>query len=259
MPLDDLSLTPASGRVPEEPQVEAMTRILRLPTHSVRQARSIVRLQLDRLSPLPPSEVLFDLVRLRDDGAEGVFALGILRRALLRDPALASRRTIAVRRIVEDAEVVFRFRNAAAASDWEARWLRHAPQAALIGLGVAAVMLAGQLRADQWRERRVPEIAAAQRAAAVQARMRREQQAAQGEWLALERTDAATRLLCVSSRVQAAAPSGLLVASLSVSPDQVSLAAPDSKAAERLTAAGGEILEGGGEPATVRFAAEVCG
>ena len=62
------------------PPLDVMIRVLRLPTRSRRQARNIARLQLDRLSPLPPGEIVYDLVPLRQDGAETVFAMGILRR-----------------------------------------------------------------------------------------------------------------------------------------------------------------------------------
>lgn len=258
MPLDDLSLELRPALADAGPPLEVMTRVLRLPTHSVRQARAIVRLQLDRLSPVPPTEVLLDVVRLRLDGAEGVFGLGLLRRAVLRDPAFASRRTITARRTLDGVDATFRFRNAAAAPDWEARWLARAPRAALVLLGVAGVMLAGQLRADQWRERRLPEIAAAQRAATVQARTGREQQAAQAEWLSLERTDAATRLLCVASRIGSALPGGVSLTAASATSDRVTLGPAEAAGVAALAAAGGEAVAPDGASPSVVFPAEVC-
>ena len=258
MPLDDLSLDLRPAPADAGPTLEVMTRVLRLPTLSAGQARATVRLQLDRLSPVPPAEVLLDVVRLRLDGAEGVFGLGLLRRAVLRDPAFAGRRTITASRTLDGVEATFRFRNAAAASDRETRWLARAPQAALVLLGVASVMLAGQLRADQWRERRLPEIAAAQRAAAVRARTGHEQQAARAEWLSLERTDAATRLLCVASRIASAAPGGVSLTAASATPDQVALGAAEAAGVGGPAAAAGEGVAPDGASPSVVFPAEVC-
>lgn len=257
MPLDHLSLELRPAPADGEPTVEVMTRVLRLPTHSMRQARAIVRLQLDRLSPVPPTEVLFDIVRLRVDGAEGVFGLGLLRRAVLRDPAFAGRRAITASRTLDGVTAIFRFRNAAAAPDWEARWLARAPHAALVLLGIAGVLLAGQLRVDQWRERRLPEIAAAQRAAALQARTGREQQEARAEWLSLERTDAATRLLCVASRIGSAVPGGVSLTTAAATTDRVTLGPAEAAGVASLTAVGGEAAPGGASPSVV-FPAEVC-
>ncbi len=261
MPLDDLTLdlTPAHPQ-PTAPALEVMTRVLRLPTRSPRQARAIVRLQLDRLSPLPAADTLFDLVALRQDASETFYALGILRRAALSDPAFSSQRTVTLARSVEGEQVVFRFRNAGAVDDREARWLKQAPRAALICLGIAAVALAGQLRAEQWRERRLPEIAAEKRLAAQQTRLDVQQAEARAEWTALERTDAATRYLCVAGRVGAVLPGGLPVASAAADALSVTLNLVPGAPLPALIAAGAAPPVGGSRTQTgsVVFPREVC-
>jgi hypothetical protein len=259
MPFDDLALelTPAPTPVPA---LEVMVRVLRLPTRAPRQARAIVRMQLDRLSPLPASETLFDLVPLRQDGGETVYALGIVRRATLGDPAFTSQRTVTATRPVEGEEVVFRFRNAGAVDDREARWLKHAPRLALVCLGLAAVALAGQLRADQWRERRLPEIAAGKRLAAQQTRLAEQQASARADWAALERADAATRYLCVAGRIGSAVPRGLAVRSATADPHTVTLTVgPGTDLAVLVTAGAAQPV--GGDPSgasSVVFPREVC-
>jgi len=261
MPLDDLALdlTPAHAP-PPAPALDVMTRVLRLPTRAPRQARAIVRLQLDRLSPLPAADTLFDLVALRQDGGETVYALGILRRAALHDPAFSSQRTVTLARSVEGEDVVFRFRNAGAVDDREARWLKQAPRTALICLGIAAVALAGQLRAEQWRERRLPEIATEKRLIAQQARLDEQQSSARTEWMALERTDAATRYLCVAGRIGAALPGGVAVTSAAAHSQTVTLNyGPGSNVPALVTA--GATPPTGNDPAqagSVVFPREVC-
>lgn len=261
MPLDDLTLElNTTPRPAPAPELEVMTRVLRLPTRSPRQARSIVRMQLDRLSPLPASDTTFDLVALRQDVGETVYALGILRRSVLADAAFASQRTVAVTRSIEDQDVVFRFRNAGAVDDREARWLRHAPKVAILCLGLTAVALAGDLRAEQWRERRLPEIAAAKRLAAQEVRQAGEQASARTDWAALERADAATRFLCVGGRIRAAAPAGVAVTSATADPQQVTLTMAGANGAA-LANAGGRAAPGAdpNRPGPVVFPREVCG
>lgn len=261
MPLDDLALdlTPTPSPTPA-PALEVMTRVLRLPTRAPRQARAIVRMQLDRLSPLPAADTLFDLVALRQEAGETVYALGIVRRAALAGDAFSAQRTVTVTRSVEDQTVVFRFRNAGAVDDREARWLRHAPRTALISLGLAAVALAGNLRTEQWRERRMPEIAAEKRLIAQQARLAEQQASARTEWTALERTDAATRYLCVAGRVGAALPGGLAVTSAAADQHTVTLNHGPGSNVPALVAAGATPPTGG-DPAragSVVFPREVC-
>ncbi len=258
MPLDDLSL---DLKPPPAPELEVMTRVLRLPTPSVRQARSIVRLQLDRLSPLPAAETLFDLAPLGQEAGETLYALGILRRSALADPAFGAQRLIAVSKTVGGRDVMFRFRNAGAVDDRETRWLQHAPKAAMVCLGLAAVALAGQLRAAEWRERRLPEIAAEQRLAARETRLAAEQAAARAEWMSLERADAATRYLCAATRIAAARPGGVAVTGAAADPQRVTVTlAPGSDAG-----ALGTALDLPGAPAptdqtpALTFPSEVCG
>lgn len=259
MPLDHLNLdltsppsaaldAPTAPDVPAapRPEPEVMTRVLRLPTRSRRQARSIVKMQLDRLSPLPAAETLFDLAPMRQEGAETVYALGILRRRVLFDPAFADQRMVSAVREIEGVEVTFRFRNVGAVHDREVRYLKHAPRAALIALAVSAVALAANIRAETWREQRLPEIAAAQRLANQQARAAEQQTAARAEWTGLERTDAATRFLCVLSRVSEAAPNGLAIVSAAADPQQVTLRTAQGADASGLSRVGA-VTEG---PAT---------
>lgn len=262
MPLDDLTLelNPTPRPAPA-PVLEVMTRVLRLPTRSPQQARSIVRMQLDRLSPLPASDTIFDLVALRQEAAETVYALGILRRSTLADPAFASQRTVAVSRSIEDQDVVFRFRNAGAVDDREARWLRHAPKIAIVCLGLAAVALAGNLRAEQWRERRLPEIAAAKRLAAQEARQAGQQASARADWISLERADAATRFLCVGGRIGTALPAGVAVTSATADQQQVTLMMTPGANGAALAAAGGNLPPSisADQSSSVVFPREICG
>ena len=261
MPLDDLALdlTPTRPPMPAA-ALEVMTRVLRLPTRAPRQARAIVRMQLDRLSPLPAADTLFDLVALRQDAGETVYALGILRRAALADAAFSSQRTVAVTRSVEGQDVVFRFRNAGAVDDREARWLKHAPRTALVCLGVAAVALAGNLRAEQWRERRLPEIAAQRRLDAQQARLAGQQASARADWIALDRTDAATRYLCVAGRIAAVLPEGLAVTNAAADAHSVTLNPRPGPGVPALIAAGATPPAGGdpAQPGPVVFPREIC-
>lgn len=260
MPLDDLSLdlTPATAD-PAPPSLEVMTRVLRLPTRSPRQARSIVRMQLDRLSPLPAADTAFDLVALRQEAGETIYALGIIRRSALNDTAFSNQRAVVARRDVEGAAVVFRFQNAGAVDEREARWLAQAPRIALVCLGLAAVALAGNLRAEQWRERRLPEIATAKRVAAQQARTAEQQASARIDWAALERTDAATRYLCVAGRLGAAEPGGVSIARAAADATQVSvlLTRPADAA---LLRSGGELQPGAdpSQPGALVFPRGVC-
>ncbi|HYC98454.1 hypothetical protein [Brevundimonas sp.] len=259
MPFDDLALdlTPAP---PSRPELEVMTRVLRLPTRSVRQARAIVRLQLDRLSPLPAADTVFDLAPLRSDAGETVYALGVLRRSALADPALSDQRTVVVTKTVEGQAVAFRFRNPGVIDDREARWLKHAPKLALVCLGLAAVALAGQLRAEQWRDRRLPEIAAAQRLETRQVRLSGQRAAARAEWASLERTDAATRYLCAAGRIAAVRPGGVAVTGVIADPRRVTLAlAPGTEVAPLIDALGLPApAAGSAGPAAVVFPSEVC-
>lgn len=259
MPSDDSELTLELS--PPAREVEVMTRVLRLPTNSVRQARAIVRMQLDRLSPLPVQSVVFDLVRLQRTGGETTFALGVLRRSALLDPAFSNRRVVTLARSVDGSDVVFRFRNASAVDDRERRWLSHAPKAAALALGLAAVLLAGQIRADRWRELSLPAIAAEQRIAARVARDARDQSAALQDWRSLDRSDAATRLLCVASRIAADDRAPVVLASANSEATQVTLTPVDAAGGARLAAADGkpESIEGAANgPTPVVFGPEVC-
>lgn len=264
MPHDDapLSLRPPlfddAPPTPEAPALEVMTRVLRLPTQSVRQARAIVKMQLDRLSPVPVAETVFDLVLIRPEGAEGLFALGLTRRAGLSGPAFADRRTVTASRVVDAADVMFRFRNPDGVDDRERRLLQHAPKAAMIAVSVTAVLLAGAYRADQWREQKLPELAAQQREAAQAQRAADEQAAGRLQWTALERTDAATRLLCSMDRIRRAGQGQIVpVLSLYAEPDKVGLRV-GSAAADVLARAGATVDQGDGAETAVTFEREVC-
>lgn len=252
MPLDELSLdlTPPTARVPE---LEVMTRTLRLPTASPRQARSIVKLQLDRLSPLPPSEVVFDLVSLKRDGAETIYALGLLRQSALKQSAFAARRVVQVPHLVDGQNVVFRFRNPGVVTDHETRWLAQAPRFALVALGLASVILASSIRIEEWRDRRLPEIAAEQRLNTRQALAARQSQEAWVEWSSMERSDAATRFLCVASLQS---PDPVQITAVTADSNQVAMTPANEADSARLQAVGGTAAEG--TLGLVTFGQEVC-
>ena len=265
---DDLTLSlippPAMADavdIPEPPRLEVMARLIRLPTRSLRQARSIVRMQMDRLSPLPMAEVVFDLVLIRAEGAETLYGLGIIRKGALADPAPGGKSIVEAHRTVEGHPLVFRYRSPNAVNDWELRWLKHAPTAAVLVLGLAAVLWAGQVRSDAWRERRLPEIAAAQRHAAKVARDAEQQSQARGAWLSLDRADAATRLTCVAAALQPAAPGqGLPVTSIQAAPDRVVLTAATDRFSKALADAGGAVVPAGPPPSGIvaTFTSEAC-
>lgn len=263
MPHDDF---PHSLKAPREdaalqaPALEVMARTLRLPTHSARQARAIVKMQLDRLSPVPVAETVYDLALVRTDGADGLFALGITRRAGLSGPAFANKRTVAVTRTVDGASVVFRFRNPDGVDDRERRLLLHAPKAAMIAAGVTAVLLAGAFKADQWREQRLPQLAGEQRQAAQAQRAADEQSGARADWIGLERADAASRLLCVMDRFKRV-DGGQAVPVLSLEADakQVSARATAGSSATTLARAGAKLAKGQGPEADATFGSEICG
>src|SRR5690606_27302935 len=99
-------------------------------------------------------------------------------------------------------------------------------RAALACLGLAAVALAGNIRAEQWRGQRLPEIAAEQRLAAQQARVAEQRASARREWTAMERADASTRFLCAAAQVAAVRRGGVAVASISADAQGVTLALP---------------------------------
>lgn len=258
MPLDDLSLDLTPRAAEPAPAVEVMTRVLRLPTGSPRQARAMVRLQLDRLSPVPSSSVAYDLAMLRREGSETVYALGIVRRSAIENGAPTTRGILQVSQEIEGVDVVFRFRDPDAAGDLETRWLKHAPKAAVLALGVAAIMLAGNLRTEQWRERRLPEIATAQRLAAREAIAQRETAEALKAWTDLTRADAATRFLCVGDVIGSVRPGGIRATNLSADSRHVMLTV-NTGDATALRNQGGDPVPSNGVTTQVVFPETVCG
>tara|TARA_R110002051_G_scaffold41530_7_gene86135 strand:- start:20226 stop:20936 length:711 start_codon:yes stop_codon:yes gene_type:complete len=235
-----------------------MARLLRLPTTSPRQARAIVRLQLDRLSPLPAADTVFDLSFVRKDGSEGVFALGVIRRQTLNDPVFRHQRIVKVPKKIDDTEVVFRFRNPSGVDDRETRLLKHAPLAAAMALGFAAVTLAGNLRAESWRTQRLPEIAEAQRQATRKALHAEQQTQARAEWTALDRSDASTLLLCVLARLDQQTTTAIAVRALALDPEQITVQLPTGGDRHALEAAGAEVGQADDESATATFVKAVC-
>ena len=262
MPHDDLSFSlrppplPAEPSLAAQPELQVMTRLVRLPTRSPRHARRIVALQLDRLSPLPAPDTAYDLVMIRQDGAETLYALGIVRKAHLSDAAYANRRHIVLTRTIEATEVAFRFRNPHAVDDREVRWLKHAPKAAVIALGLALVATAASQRADTWRAQRMVEIAAGQREAAREALDAELQASARADWTGLERTDAATRLLCVSQKVSATGDAPVPLLGYAGEADELVFRLPEGANTAPLLTAGG--IEQG-SPNVIAFGQEICG
>lgn len=243
MPFDQPVVTPFADPPPEptpQAQLEVMTRIVRLPTGSRVQARNIIRLQLDRLSPLPVAEILFDVVPLGRQNDQTLYALGVIRKDALNDPAFQRQRLVEVRRTVEGAEAAFRFRNPFVRSELEARVLRHAPAALVICAGLAALSLAAADRAERWKTQRLPqierEIVLAQRAAEAETA----RNAALTAWAGLERADAATRALCVLTRLEQTGEVWT-VQNIDAQANGVSITFAPPADAERLSAAGASI------------------
>ena len=240
-----------------EDRIPLMTRVMRLPTSSIREARSIVRLQLDRLSPLPASETVFDVVPLQAEQAQGVYAVGILRRALLSSPPYDTRAVLTLTRDVEGRSVTFRFRNAGATSEAEARYLKHAPHALMIALGIAAVCLSIQVKAADWRDQQLPAIASEARALNVAQRDNRNQTEARAEWMALERRDAATRILCLDARLgEPERPA--VIRHLRADADRLTVVTNTEAEQSRLQSVGGQPVSAGDPTAGLVFEDREC-
>lgn len=225
---------------PKEPAV--MARMVRLPTQSIRQARSIVKLQLDRLSPVAAADAVFDLVLLRTEGAEGVYALGVVRKGALEGlPNEASALQIA--RMVEGAEVTFRFRRPGAALDFETRWLARAPQVAAIAVGVAVLAVSISFKVSEWRDRALPELAAAERAGTLATRAAGQRLEARDAWLDHERTDGATSILCLNARLTGREPDGgYAIDRISAAAQNTRISSTDASLRIALRALGDEVL-----------------
>lgn len=240
-----------------EDRIPLMTRMMRLPTSSIREARSIVRLQLDRLSPLPASETVFDVVPLQAEKAQGVYAVGILRRAILSSAPYDTRPVLTLTRDVEGRSVTFRFRNADATSEFEARYLKHAPHALMIALGIAAVSLSIQVKAGEWRDREMPEVASQARALNVAQRDNRNQTEARAEWLALERRDAATQVLCLGARLGEFNPPAV-VRQLRADADRLTVVSTSEADQSRLRSVGAQPFSAADPTAGLKFEDRAC-
>ena len=237
-----------------------MARMVRLPTQSVRQARSIVKLQLDRLSPVPAADAIFDLVLLRAEGAEGVYALGVVRKGALEGlPDEAS--TLQIMRKVEGAEITFRFRRPGAALEFETRWLAHAPQVAAIAVGVAALAVSAGFKVGEWRDRALPELAAAERAGNLARRAGGQTLEARDAWLDHQRTDGATRILCLNARLTGRAPSGgYTIDGLSADARNTRISSTDASLKSALATLGdGVLITDDADGFVADLGSEVCG
>lgn len=247
MPHDRLKLDPT-------PDLAVMTRVLRLPTGSTRQARKIVKLQLDRLSPIPAGEALWDLILLRLDGAEGVFALGLIRKSELNpdEPQRSARRP------VDDQEVVFQFRNGQAASFQEAKLISRAPGWVLTALCAAALSLSIAAKADEWRDLRLSEIARDMRDQRKFVRDHEAEEQARKAWTAVSETDAALQWLCLATRLRQDQAAPTAVASLETTPNGTVLITRDATALPRLQALGAEFAPSSDGTTRVTISPEVC-
>lgn len=262
MPNDDPSLTPslpAQRECTGRPVLNVMARIIRLPTSSRREALKIVRLQLDRLSPIPVVETVFDLAMIDRELSQGVFALGLIRRSALSDPIHAASRQITVRQNVEGHAVIFRFRNASAASNWERRWLAKAPILAPWMAGVAVVTLAGAMQSGAWREVRATQAADDGREYELQIRRVRDQAGARRDWKDLETVDAATRLSCVLARVGPTQGPRLGISRMSADADSVRMTLTHAADRDRLAVLGADTSGGAPGSTTAIFGSDVCG
>lgn len=251
-------LTPAAA--PDEgvdDRIPVMTRLMRLPTSSIREARSIVRLQLDRLSPLPSAETVFDVVSVRAEEGQGVYAIGILRRAILSTPPYDARPVLSLTRDVDGRRVTFRFRNAGATSEMEARYLRHAPHALMMALGVAALALSVHTKVQDWHDARLPEIAAETRARNLAVREGGYQVEARSDWMALERRDAATQILCLGSRL-GEVDRPIAINHLRADADRVTLGARQDADQTRMRAAGAQPVSAADPTAGQMFEDRAC-
>lgn len=238
-------------------RIPVMTRLMRLPTNSIREARSIVRLQLDRLSPLPSAETVFDVVSVRTEEGQGVYAVGILRRAILSTPPYDARPVLSLTRDVDGRRVTFRFKNAGATSEFEARYLRHAPHALMMALGIAALALSVHVKVQDWHDARLPEIAAETRARNLAVREGGYQIEARSAWMALERRDAATQILCLGSRL-GEVDRPIAISHFRADADRVTLGARQEADQARMRAAGAQAVSAADPTAGQMFEDRAC-
>lgn len=251
-------LIPAAAPDEEaDDRIPVMTRLMRLPTRSVREARSIVRLQLDRLSPLPSAETVFDVVSVRSEAGQGVYAVGILRRAILSTPPYDARPVLSLTRDVDGQRVTFRFRNAGATSEFEARYLKYAPHALTMALGVAVLALSVHVKVEDWHDARLPAIAAETRARNVAVREGGHQRDARGAWMALERRDASTQILCLGLRL-GALDRPVAIRHLRADGDRVTLTARQEADQVRIRTAGGQPVSTADPAAGQMFEDRAC-
>lgn len=131
--------SPALGLEP----ASVLVRTLVLPTTSLKRAAQAVRLQLDRLSPAPESEILYDLAMVGEgaDGGGATWAVAFARRtAVARACAALERPSVAVEKTVAGREVTFRFRDPSGGFVGRPAWAPWAAPAAAIGFAVAVLL-----------------------------------------------------------------------------------------------------------------------
>jgi hypothetical protein len=263
MPLDDSPLTlvpesPGAAADDERSSLQVLVSIIELPTQSVRDARRMVALQLDRLSPIPAKAAVFDVALLPQEGGRRRVALAIARAIDLDRPEFKTLRRIAVRRLVENQRVSFSFKNPYADPLGDVRLLHRAPQACLVLLPIALISLAGAYRIDQWATSTRAARADQEQAALQKAISLRQQSLARAAWRSLERTDGSTKILCVLTRIGNGAPSALPIVNLIAEPTRVVVATTAPEGTTRLRSAGATI-EAQGDRLTGAFGQEVCG
>lgn len=239
--LGTVPVPPEPEPVAAAPTPQVMARLMRLPTTSRARARAIIKLQLDRLSPLPVAETAFDLALVGREDTDGLFALGIVRKTDLIRPETRSRRTIALAQDVEGKRVVFQFRNPGWAGPGQPLWMRHAPRAAILAAAFAAVALAGAHRSSVWATGELPRLEAEGQARLAAARLASEQTAARAAWQKIDQIDAATRLTCVLERLDRPASGRLTLLGLTADPDRIVLMLEGRVDAAALSAAGAAL------------------
>lgn len=242
MPHDRIELAPS-------PDLVVMTRVLRLPTVSRHRALKIVALQLDRLSPIPATEIAWDLALVSRNGAEGVFVFGLIRKTLLPE----GQPRVIVQRQVEEWNATLTFRNPLVSHGHEERLLKRAPSLVLTSLCAAGLVLSITLKIDEWRATQLEQSAVEARFLRQQAVTERAEDDTRRLWLSTERTDAGMEWLCLTARMPPSSAGSLVASSVEITSTGTSVTSSAASTLQSLQALGGEA-----QGQRVFFGADLC-
>lgn len=195
---DDLALI--EPRADDGEDLPLFVRTISLPTSSLRNARSAVELQFDRLSPLPRALATFDVVGLKGVGGANRYAVGIVAKARLADSSETGS-AIQLKAEVEGQPVVFRFRNRKFVSV-RAQKLTAASPSVFLVIGALSILAAAVdyrlVRELEIMERSVQSL---ERAAIETRRGRADQQSSWSDWTSVADDRLADNASCALRRL----------------------------------------------------------